>query len=387
LAAGAATPGAAAGKTVELAKSGPPAPTGEQVRRISQLRRAARGSDRAGATEALRELRKMGGVAKRDLLNVTDSLLTGHKRAIEKIARRIGYPDKVKAGEARLAELREKAWENIRKLSKGDETVPKAREYYDKLMALHKEIAEVYAVRLRVIDAMTMRPLLLEIWRDLAGAGAKKRFTEAAEAALRGLAEKCLGMPVDEALAIPAFDGGGGPPEGAAGYLWHCRACRRIEQYNKTLREQMSAGEFENLQYVNAYREALGALRYEVDPRLLQSARRHSKEMADLGYFSHVSPTDSNQTFSDRLKNAGYRGASGENIFSGSHSGAAAFWSWFNSPGHHKNMVNRGSTAVGIGQWGTKWTQNMGRGKRLVLMDPADRKNAVIKGDILAPQQ
>jgi uncharacterized protein YkwD len=149
----------------------------------------------------------------------------------------------------------------------------------------------------------------------------------------------------------------------------------------------MGPGEFENLVYLNAYRESLGIMPLEADPRLLQSARRHSKEMVDKGYFAHESPTPSEKTHIDRMRNAGYDKGYSENIASGASSGKAAFLMWFDSPPHHKNMVNAGSSAFGIGQWGPDWTQNFGTSPRLMFLDPAERaKQAPVKGEILPPQ-
>ena len=58
---------------------------------------------------------------------------------------------------------------------------------------------------------------------------------------------------------------------------------------------------------------------------------------------------------------------------------------WFDSPGHHKNMAHAGSAAVGVGQWGSTWTQNFGRGNRLMLLEAGERKKVVVKGTILPP--
>jgi hypothetical protein len=124
----------------------------------------------------------------------------------------------------------------------------------------------------------------------------------------------------------------------------------------------------------------------EVDTRILQSARRHSKEMADKGYFAHESPTPSEKTHALRMKNAGYAGGYSENIADGTGSGSGAFWMWFDSPPHHKNMVHAGSTGMGVGKWGSKWTQNFGTGKRLMLLSQDERARAVVLGTLVPPQ-
>ena len=187
--------------------------------------------------------------------------------------------------------------------------------------------------------------------------------------------------------AIPAF-GQGEPPEAGstAWHYWHHAACRKIEAYNAGLKPLMDAAEYANVRAVNHYRELLGLLPLEVDARLLQAARRHSKEMADLGYFGHDSPKAENKTPSMRMKQAGYPGGGSENCADGYPGGEKAFWGWFNSPGHHKNMAAAGSTAFGVGRWGRKWTQNFGRAGRLLLLDDAARRQVAVKGDALGPQ-
>ena len=88
------------------------------------------------------------------------------------------------------------------------------------------------------------------------------------------------------------------------------------------------------------------------------------------------------------MKNAGYAGNGwSENCHEGRLStGKSAFWGWFNSPGHHKNMVHAGSTAIGVGRWGGKWTQNFGTATRLMLVDDAERAKAIVQGTVLPPQ-
>jgi len=117
----------------------------------------------------------------------------------------------------------------------------------------------------------------------------------------------------------------------------------------------------------------------------VQAARRHSKEMVDKGYFDHVSPTPSEAEFGMRTKNAGYKEGSGENIAYGGHGGEGTFWMWFDSPGHHKNMAGEGYTAIGVGRWQNRFTQNFGGAARLMLKSEEERAKAKIEGTVLAP--
>jgi uncharacterized protein YkwD len=144
----------------------------------------------------------------------------------------------------------------------------------------------------------------------------------------------------------------------------------------------MDPEEIKNLNLVNQYREAIGLLPYEADPRLVQAARRHSKEMVDLKYFSHESPTESEKDFGKRSLNAGYRGGSGENIAFGGGGGEKTFWMWFDSPGHHVNMAGN-SNALGVGRWHDHFTQNFGAAPRVMLMSEEDRAKLKVEGTVL----
>ena len=191
---------------------------------------------------------------------------------------------------------------------------------------------------------------------------------------------------MDAVAAFPAAEDKP-PSDGALRELWLYNVNRKIEAYNKArMRERLTnRGEEENLERLNEYREALGLRRLELDARLLQSARRHSKQMVDLGYFSHTSPKAETKTFQKRIAAAGYPRAGGENIAMGKTDGDAVFWMWFDSPGHHRNMVNHRFRAIGIGRYQDHWTQNFGLGPPLVFANADTRKAAAPKGKIVDP--
>lgn len=140
----------------------------------------------------------------------------------------------------------------------------------------------------------------------------------------------------------------------------------------------------------NAYRLKMGRPILEIDERLVRAARKHSLEMKELGYFAHESPVPENRWPGMRCAAEGYPGGGAENI-SGAPSGVGAFWSWYRSSGHHRNMLG-GHRQIGIGRAGELpgelFTQNFGgssslRGRviedpqilylgRLKRLDPAD---------------
>ncbi len=196
-----------------------------------------------------------------------------------------------------------------------------------------------------------------------------KQYSEAAEAKLAAKADRVLALTTAQTSALPDFGQGEAPTEPLVRDLWFYRACRQIEAYNESIQKCMTPAELENAQAVNTYREYLGILPYEYDPRLVESARGHSKEMVRMKYFAHDSPVEANKTPWDRMKAAKYENGAGENIAAGTSSGTAAFWMWFDSPGHHQNMARAGSTALGVGVTAATWTQNMGAGPRAMLTE------------------
>jgi len=353
--------------------------------RLAQWAKTALGSDAAASDAALADLEAAGEAARPRLLRVLEDLLVRERAAVTAALRQIGDAAQANVAVAEMDDLRRAARDNIARLAQ-DETLSIAHEYYDRLAAKQKTLNDLFAVRLSVRDTMVRRAKHYAQWQR--AGGSDPRFAAAAEDALRKDAESALGMTVAAAAAIPAFDGGGGPVDDpAARALWFYEACRRIAAHNETLRPLMSDAEAENVGLVNAYRESLGVLPLEVDARLIQSARRHSQEMATLGYFAHESPTPSEKTHIDRMRNAGYPSGVSENIAQAATSGARAFWMWFDSPPHHQNMVGEGFTAFGVGQWNGRWTQNFGNGPRLMLLSPEARQGVTVTGTLVPPQK
>jgi uncharacterized protein YkwD len=351
---------------------------------LSRLRQQALGQDVAAAREAFAKLRALGQPAQSSVLGVAEELLRRDRAFITAGRAAVRDPSRVKALEESLASLRQAARENIKRLAK-DETLEKAQENYRKLKEMTESLEVAYKVRLAVLERMARRPDLLEAWRQAAPKDSRL-FGEESEKAVRAEAEQVLGLALDQALATPPFSEDRTPAAPAHFALWHYRACRRIEAHNERLRPLLGAAEFECVQGINRYREYLGILPCEVDARLIQSARRHSKEMADLNYFSHNSPTAGLQNHAQRMKAAGYDRGYSECIAYGMTSGEMAFRQWFLSPPHHQIIVEPGSVHLGVGHWSGRWTLNMGRDKRLLFLSDEERAKAAPKGDLLKPQ-
>ena len=82
-----------------------------------------------------------------------------------------------------------------------------------------------------------------------------------------------------------------------------------------------------------------------IDPALSRIARLKSEDMRDNRYFAHVSPTYGDVR--DMLSKLGYAyTAAGENI---AHHSTVEKAALISSPGHRRNILNRGYTKVGVG--------------------------------------
>ena len=341
---------------------------------IETLRTAALGDDPVAAIGAVRKLRGLGAAAKTALRDVVGKMLAHDRNVIQDAH---GLPS---AGDLRdlsdqILLERKAARVNIDKLAHGDDTIPTAHTHYDALKTMWDKLHAAFNQADSISIALSRRSELLNLWRDLMPAD--KQYSEAAEAKLAAKAERDFGFTPAQLSALPELGQGEAPADPVLRDLWFYRACRRIAAYNATVAKCMSTGEHENFVFVNTYREYLGILPYEIDPRLVNAARDHSQEMVTLKYFSHDSPVPANKSPWDRIRNAGYGHGSGENIAAGTNSGEKAFWMWFDSPGHHQNMAGKGSTAMGVGNAGADWTQDMGAGSRLMLASPADRAAAL----------
>jgi len=137
---------------------------------------------------------------------------------------------------------------------------------------------------------------------------------------------------------------------------------RSTREYNRTGLFSLDDQERIVLELNNDYRWMLGRRVMEADERLIRAARDHSEEMEELGYFSHSSPRPENSSPGKRARKRGYPGGGAENI-AGSGSGRGAFNAWYNSSGHHRNMLGR-HAQIGIGRGGEHpgrlFTQNFG---------------------------
>ncbi len=103
---------------------------------------------------------------------------------------------------------------------------------------------------------------------------------------------------------------------------------------------------------INAERVAVGLPALQLDPNLVMVARERSNDMAQKGYFAHVSPTGETAfTIMDRY-GIPYAWA-GENLarnnYPDDESVAVTMRDWMASQGHRDNILNPHYSTVGVG--------------------------------------
>lgn len=126
--------------------------------------------------------------------------------------------------------------------------------------------------------------------------------------------------------------------------------------------DTLSSDEEEFVTRINAERTSRGLNSLTVDTFLVQTARAHSREMCDLNYFSHHSPTSGQASPMDRyltgMKALGMNSPDyllvGENIFYCSifnnvYNADYGHRALMDSPGHRANILDPRFTKVGLG--------------------------------------
>ena len=136
------------------------------------------------------------------------------------------------------------------------------------------------------------------------------------------------------------------------------RTDRDVLLANRALADQLDEEEARGVEALNRVRLCAGLAVLRVDLRLTECCRDHSKDMRELGFFSHTSPVPGKRSFSQRA--ARFKtSARSENIAAGQQTGEGAIRAWWHSPGHHRNMLG-GHSRIGLGRHETTWTQLFG---------------------------
>ena len=104
----------------------------------------------------------------------------------------------------------------------------------------------------------------------------------------------------------------------------------------------------EGVAAINKTRAGAGLRALSYSDKLSAQAQKFACDMINKGYFAHRSP--SGQTFSTRLKAAGYSGGCGaENIASTGGGGVGqAISQWMGSGPHKRNILGRRYTVAGL---------------------------------------
>lgn len=167
---------------------------------------------------------------------------------------------------------------------------------------------------------------------------------------------------------------------------------RDVLAFNEKVATSATPQEKQNVRLVNAYRIMMGRQAVKLEERLVRAARGHSIEMRTLNYFAHESPTPGRESPGKRCALEGYASGVSENIAFGSGfmNAQGAFDGWYRSSGHHRNMLGRAWTELGVGRSSratdsaSYWTQNFGAmgGKSLRTPDPLPAPRAAVAPEV-----
>jgi uncharacterized protein YkwD len=208
-------------------------------------------------------------------------------------------------------------------------------------------------------DYTAERPLVEQMWKiyfpDVTGAGQDPKVAEAAarmrevESRLGELGEKTedveaklqeLARQMDLFAQWELM-----PPEDAM-----------TMAKNHEAKKELSEEEYRLVTMTNEYRVMMGRKAVAINVKLCRAARGHSKDMKEKNFFSHDSPVPGKRTFAMRAAKEGTMAGS-ENIARTGPRAQDAFWGWFTSDGHHKNMMAPWRQ-IGVGNEGEMWTEN-----------------------------
>ncbi|PSL05288.1 uncharacterized protein YkwD [Haloactinopolyspora alba] len=130
-----------------------------------------------------------------------------------------------------------------------------------------------------------------------------------------------------------------------------------------SLPPDLTGAERELVEATNAERASAGCPDLRVDGALTSAARKHSTDMRNRLYVSHVSPDGS--TPADRATEAGFDGAVGETIRYGAWDAERVVDRWMSHPDDRSKLLDCSYTSIGVGResglLGTWWTQVLGR--------------------------
>ena len=223
------------------------------------------------------------------------------------------------------------------------------------IVAKRKEALDLYKKN----DVKSMEPIVKDLWKlfyPIQGAGENEKIVTT-----RNKIEDLQ----------RAYESAGGTAQGDLSKLLleyakdaERQACWRVMPSgdqtvmaaNHGMKELISPEEYRLVVITNLYRVMMGERALKIDVKLCNAARGHSKDMVEQKFFAHDSPVPGKRSPGDRASKAG-TSCESENIYMGSSRGEDAFWGWFLSLGHHKNMLGKHSK-IGVGNHQSHWTEN-----------------------------
>ena len=129
---------------------------------------------------------------------------------------------------------------------------------------------------------------------------------------------------------------------GAAAALAACSATVPVLPAAGNTPETLTDGQI--LAAINAVRKANGAPAWSYSPQLENAARSQARLMAQKNTLSH----DLGVKLRQRVTEAGYIGAVGENLAGGHKTLQSAIEGWMNSSGHRSTLLNTKFTEFGL---------------------------------------
>lgn len=118
------------------------------------------------------------------------------------------------------------------------------------------------------------------------------------------------------------------------------------------------------VQLINEERAAAGLSPLGVDARLVEAARRHSRDMAQNSFCGHFG-TDGTDPF-DRMNEAGYPAPYGETVACGYQTPESVVSAWMSSTSHRQILLCAACSDIGVGfvqggRYVNLWTANFGQ--------------------------
>lgn len=135
---------------------------------------------------------------------------------------------------------------------------------------------------------------------------------------------------------------------------------KRVSDYNKKVFKcpaGVPATVIDQVECLNTYREMMGRKKIFLEPRLCTAAQKHTVNMSAAGQIWHEGPDGNPQS---RAQKEGFPSGVGENVAMGYGGAQAVHEGWYNSSGHHRNMLSDSWNCAGIGNEGNFWTQMFG---------------------------